>query len=182
MDTAVANLVAVGFALFGGVCALLVVAGLPGAWILIGTAIAIDCLDQLWLGPGAPLTFHPLTISAAVAVAAIGEALEFALSAAGAKRFGATRAGMWGSVIGGVAGALIGTCAIPIPVIGTLAGAAIGTALGAVVGELIAGKRTFRDVSGPAAGAVVGRLLGMLAKLPIAIAVWVLLAIAAFQL
>jgi len=181
MQDTVANLVAVGFTLFGALCTLLVVAGLPGAWILIGAAVLIDFLDRLWLGPGAALTFHPLTIAAAVVIAAIGEALEFALSAAGAKRFGATRAGMWGSVIGGVFGALTGTFAIPIPVIGTIAGAALGTAAGAVVGELIAGKRTLREVSVPATGAVLGRVLGMLAKLPVAIAVWVVLAIAAFR-
>mgnify|MGYP003350736175 CR=1 FL=1 len=87
--------------------------------------MAIDLVQPLWLPAGAPLVFHPLTIAAAVAVAALGEVLELTLSAAGARRFGASRAGMFGSVLGGVLGALVGTCAIPLPVLGTIAGALI---------------------------------------------------------
>jgi hypothetical protein len=54
------------FSAFGVLCILLVVVGLPGTWILIATAVLIDLLDWLWLQPDAPLTFHPLTIAAAV--------------------------------------------------------------------------------------------------------------------
>ena len=87
----------------------LVLVGLPGAWLLIATAIAIDCLDWIWLAPNAPLTFHPLTIVVAIFIATAGEAMEFSLSAAGAKRFGASRAGMIGAMIGGAIGAIAAT-------------------------------------------------------------------------
>jgi uncharacterized protein YqgC (DUF456 family) len=173
-------LVALGFAAFGLLSVGLVVVGLPGAWLLIAAAVAIDLLQSLWMPAGAPLVFHPLTIAAAVAVAALGEVLELTLSAAGARRFGASRAGMIGSVIGGVLGALIGTCAIPLPVIGTIAGALLGTATGAVLGELAGGKKSLKETTGPATGAVVGRVLGTLAKLPCAAAVLVILGVAAF--
>lgn len=176
-----ATSVAVAFSVFGGACMLLVVAGLPGTWILIAAAIVVDCLDWLWLPPGSPLTFHPVTIVAAIAVGLVGEALEFALSAFGAKRFGASWRGMLGSVVGGVVGAIAGTFLIPVLLVGTLLGAALGTAAGAIIGELARGDRTLQDAARPALGAVIGRLLGTLAKLPVAIAVWIVLAIAAFR-
>lgn len=173
--------VGIGFASFGLLCILIVVAGLPGTWLLIAAAIAIDCLDWLWLPPGSPLTFHPLTIIAAILVALVGEALEFALSAAGAKRFGASKRGMLGSVIGGMVGALAGTLLIWIPVVGTLVGALVGTAAGAIIGETSDGKKTMRDATQPAIGAVIGRVLGTLAKLPIAVVVWIIFAVAVFR-
>jgi hypothetical protein len=43
------------------------------------------------------------------------------------------------------------------------------------------GRATLRDSAKPAFGAVLGRVLGTLSKLPIAVAVWVLLAVAAFR-
>ena len=173
-------LVALGFATLGLLAVGLVAVGLPGAWLLIAAAITTDLLQGMWMPTGAPLTFHPITIGVAVLVAAIGEVLEFALSAAGAKRFGASRAGMFGSIIGGVLGALIGTCAIPLPVAGTLAGALLGTAAGAVLGELAGGKKSIRQTARPATGAVIGRLIGTLAKLPCAAIVFLILAVAAF--
>jgi uncharacterized protein YqgC (DUF456 family) len=173
-------LVALGFAAFGVLSVGLVVVGLPGAWLLVATAVAIDLLQSLWMPAGAPFVFHPLTILAAVVVATAGEVLELVLSAAGARRFGASRAGMIGSVIGGVLGALVGTCTIPLPVLGTIAGALIGTAAGAVLGEVAGGKKPLKDTAGPATGAVIGRVLGTLAKLPCAAVVFVILAVAAF--
>ena len=182
-----ALLLATAFSIFGALCVVLVLVGLPGAWLLIATAIAIDCLDWIWLAPNAPLTFHPLTIVVAILIATAGEAMEFALSAAGAKRFGASRAGMIGAMIGGAIGAIGGTVLIPIPVIGTLMGALCATAAGAIIGELNArkpdGKPTsLRDTVAPATGAVLGRVLGTLAKLPIAVMVAALLAIAAYRI
>jgi uncharacterized protein YqgC (DUF456 family) len=171
---------ALGFTLFGAICVILVIAALPGTWILIAAAILIDFLDRLWLPAGAPFTFHPLTIIAAIGVGLVGEALELVLSAFGAQRFGASRAGMIGSVAGGMLGALAGTVLIPVPFVGTIAGAAGGTAIGAVVGETWSGERSLAGSARPALGAVLGRVLGTLAKLPVALFVWVLLSIAAF--
>lgn len=172
--------VALGFTLFALLCVALVIAGLPGAWIMIAAAVVIDFTDQFWLPQGAPLTFHPITIVVAIAIAGIGELLELLLSAAGAKKFGASRAGMIGSIVGGVIGALGGTVLIPIPVVGTIVGALAGTAIGAVVGELNSGRKSLRETARPATGAVIGRVLGTLAKLPCAAAVLLILGVAAF--
>jgi uncharacterized protein YqgC (DUF456 family) len=176
----VANSLALAFTLFGGACVFAVLAGLPGTWILIISAMMIDCLDWLWLPAGSSFTFHPLTIIAVIIMATIGELLEFALSAAGARKFGASPRGMIGSMIGGVIGALVGTVLILIPLVGTLTGAVIGTAMGAMLGELTHEGRKLHETAKPALGAVIGRILGTLAKLPISLAVWMTLAIAAF--
>ena len=176
----VATALAFAFAFFGAACVVMIIAGIPGVWLLITAAVLVDCLDWLWLGPGAPLTFHPLTIAGCALLAGLGELLEFLLSAAGAKRFGASPRGMWCSVIGGMLGAILGTFLILIPVIGTILGAALGTATGAVLGELSTRKKTLAETAKPALGAVIGRVLGTLAKLPLGLAVWVILAIAAF--
>jgi hypothetical protein len=169
------------FSAFGVLCVFLVVVGLPGTWILIAAAVLIDLLDWLWLQPDAPLTFHPLTLVAAVLLGLVGELLEFLLSAAGAKKFGASPRGMLGSVAGGVVGAIFGTVLIWIPLVGTLIGAVVGTAAGAVLGEMWDGRTTLRDSAKPAFGAVLGRVLGTLSKLPVAVAVWALLVVAAFR-
>lgn len=183
MDAVVAQsmewVVAFGFTLFGVLCVGLVMAGLPGAWILIAAAVGIDLLDWLWLPADAPSTFHPLTIVAAGIVAGIGDLLEFMLSAFGAKRFGASRSGMFGSIIGGFVGAICGTVLLPLPIFGTLVGALLGTATGAVIGEMRHGRK-FGETTRPALGAVLGRLLGTLAKFPCAIIVLAILAAAAF--
>jgi uncharacterized protein YqgC (DUF456 family) len=171
-------LVSFGFAIFAALCVGLVAVGLPGAWIMIFAAVLIDVLDGLWLPAGAPLTFHPITLGIAAVVAGVGELLEFMLSAAGAKRFGASGRGMIGSVVGGVLGAIGGTVVLPIA--GTIMGALIGTAAGAILGELSHGNRSLRDTARPATGAVIGRLLGTLAKLPCAAVVFVILAVAVF--
>ncbi len=53
--------------------------------------------------------------------------------------------------------------------------------LGALVGELGFGESDeMRAALAPATGATIGRLLGTLAKIPIAITVWLALSIAAF--
>ena len=170
---------ALGYGLFALLCVFLVIVGLPGTWIMIGGAILIDCLDWLWLPPGSPFTFHPLTIVAAILVGLVGELLEFLLAATGAKKFGASKRGMFGAIIGGVIGALVGTAFLPI--VGTLVGAVLGTAAGAIAGETYGGEKSVREAARPAVGAVIGRVLGTLAKLPIAVIVWLILAIAAFR-
>lgn len=168
----------IGFTMWGALCILALIGGLPGTWILITSAVFIDVIDRLWLPAGAPLTFHPLTLATCALLAGVGELLEFLLSAAGAKRFGASARGMWGSVIGGMLGAIAGTFVLPI--VGTIIGAAVGTAAGAVIGELSTREKTLAETAKPALGAVIGRVLGTLAKLPLGLVVWVTLAIAAF--
>ena len=82
-------------------------------------------------------------------------ALEFFAGYFGAKRFGATKWGAFGAVIGAIAGLFF-----PFP------GLIIGPVVGALAGERMAGKRL---VSAGRAGwgTLLGNLAGMLGKLTI---------------
>jgi uncharacterized protein YqgC (DUF456 family) len=168
--------IGLAYTLFALLCVLLVVAGLPGTWLMILAAIIVDCVDRMWLPPGSPLTFHPVTIVVAIVVGLVGELLEFAMSAVGA-----TKRGMLGAMIGGVAGALAGTALIWIPILGTIVGALVGTAAGAVIGETWRGQKSMKEATQPAIGAVIGRVLGTLAKLPVAVIVLAILVVAVFR-
>ncbi len=167
------------FALLAGVCGCAIVFGLPGIWFMIVLAVAHELFAGWWLGiPGDWFSWTAIGIAVVIALGA--EAVEFLAGAAGAKAGGASTWGMIGALIGGIAGAIGGTVFIPIPIIGTLAGAMLGAALGAICGELVGGGRSLKDSLAPAAGAAGGRLIGTLAKLPFAVAAWLVLVVGAF--
>jgi len=163
------------FLLLGGALALTVVVGLPGAWMAIGLALLIELADGLWLPAGETTSFGWWPLGIAVGLAAIGELFEFLAGALGARRAGSTRAGAVGAVVGGLVGAIVGI-PVPPPVIGALVCSVLGTFVGAVVGEMASGDgRRMQDTVRPATGATIGRVLGVLAKVPVAVAVWALL-------
>ena len=172
------------FTLLGAACLLIVVIGLPGTWIMIALAVVLEFLQPLWAPAGSPWMFSIWIFVAVVLIGALGEFLEFIASAFGAKKGGASNKGMVGALIGGVLGAIIGTFVFWfIPIVGSLVGALLGCAAGAIIRELSGAPDTkMKDTLKPAAGAVVGRILGTLAKLPCALAVWVILSVSAFIL
>ena len=153
--------------------------GLFGNWMMI-----VSVLLVLWWrwAPGAPLSeqmFHPATLIVLVVLAVVGELLEFLLSAAGARKAGGSRFGALMALIGSVAGGIIGTFAIPIPVVGTLLGACGGAFGGALIGELMLGRQ-MGDSLRSGEGAAVGRLLGTVGKLAVGLAMYLIIAFAAF--
>ncbi|MCA9297169.1 MAG: DUF456 domain-containing protein [Phycisphaerales bacterium] len=167
------------FALIGLVCVVSVVVSLPGTWVMIALACLIELLDTVYLSSDPAVTFGWRVLLAAIVLAGFGELFEFLAGALGAKTAGSSGRGMLGALIGGVVGAIAGTF-IPVPVLGTLIGAVAGTFIGASVGELSHEERTIRQTLKPATGATIGRLLGTLAKLPIAFAIWLVLVISMF--
>ncbi len=173
-------LVAAIFCVLGFGCLVLVVIQLPGTWVMLALAGIIEYCDHFYLADDNPQTFAWWVLGVCVGLAIAGEVLETLASAAGAKRGGATRRGMIGSIIGGIAGALVLTFFIPIPILGSLIGAVIGTFLGAVIGELTSAEREQSGTLKPAIGATIGRLLGTTSKLALAIAMWIVLSISAF--
>ena len=175
-----ALLVALIFSLLGLGCLLLVVIGLPGTWIMLGLAVAVELLDHHYLD-GVPETFGWWAIGACGALALIGEALEAGAGAAGTHAGGGSRRGMIGAMLGGLIGAIVFTPLIPIPVVGTLLGALIGTFVGAFVAERTAEQRLDTTSTFKAAGgATVGRLVGTLGKTMISATIWVVLSVGAF--
>lgn len=179
------TLLAVGFAIFGLVCVALIVIGLPGTWMMLAAAVAIELVADLGLGraEGSGITIFgwPLLLGA-TGLAVLGELIEFVSGAVGARMGGATRRGVWGALFGGILGALALTFGLPIPLLGALLGAVVGTFLGAWIGELSSSTRRARgETTRAAVAAVLGHLGGILGKLLVGCVLWVLLIRAAFM-
>lgn len=176
----IAFVVAVLVFVAGAASVFLVMIGLPGTWLLLALAGLIELADSLYLPADASTTFSWWLLLACVILAGIGELLELGAGAIGAKRAGSSRRGMIASVLGGVIGAIVGA---PFGlIIGSFVGAVLGTFIGAVVGEMTAKDTRIEQTIRPATGATIGRILGTLSKLPVAIAVWIALTVAAFIL
>ncbi|MFM7180413.1 MAG: DUF456 domain-containing protein [Verrucomicrobiales bacterium] len=84
---------------------------------------------------------------------ALSYLLEYAGSALGTKKFGGTKAGMAGALIGGLVGIFFG-----------FVGIIIGPILGALFAELVIAGREWRESGKAATGAFIGFLLGMVGK------------------
>jgi uncharacterized protein YqgC (DUF456 family) len=106
----------------------------PGNWIVVGLAALFAYFFPAAAGRGLSWT----TVFALVALAALGELVEFAAGAATAARQGGSRRGMFLALVGAVAGSILGVGAgAPIPVLGPLIGAVGGGALGAFAGAYL---------------------------------------------
>jgi len=169
-------IVSILFGAFGAIFTLSVVLGLPGAWMTLGLAVLIEVIDDWWRATPGESTFGWWLLGACAIVAVVGEILEFAAGALGAKRGGSSRRGVWGALIGGLVGAVLGL-GIPIPIVGSLIGALIGTFAGAIIGEMTDDEVTLKQTLKPAAGATIARIIGTLAKLPLAMVIWVALVV-----
>jgi uncharacterized protein YqgC (DUF456 family) len=138
---------------------------LPGNWIAVVLMAA-----YAWLGPQdsrASLGYAPVV--AAGGCALLGELFEFAASALGAKRAGASRRStifaVLGSVVGAVTGALIG---IPVPVVGPILAAILFAGLGATTGAMYgewSDGRPWRENWSVGHAAFWGRTIGTVGKI-----------------
>ena len=177
--------IAVVFFLLGGVCVVLVVVQLPGTWMLLGLAAIVEYADAVYLPEGEQQTFGLWVLVGCLAIAVIGEIIEFIAGAAGAKKGGSSTRGMVGALIGGIAGIfLFAPLFSVVPFLGTLFGAffgaVLGTFVGAIIGELTAEQSTIKGSMKPAIGATIGRVLGTMGKIGIALAMWMTLSVDAF--
>jgi uncharacterized protein len=139
--------------------------GLPGTWLIVAAASAYS-----WLMPDGTRWDVSWPLVAVLAVMALGaEIYETAASAQGTRKLGGSRRGAVLAIIGSILGGIFGTGLIPIPVVGTIAGACLGAAFGGMAGELLKGREADHAWRiGKAA--FHGRLVGTLAKLLIAAA------------
>lgn len=135
--------------------------GLFGNWIILGTVAAA------WLCTG----FHHFgvwSLLSLAGLAGLGELLEMIAAGYGARKFGGGKGAIIASLVGCIAGAIVGT---PwFPVVGTLIGAVVGAFGGAALYELlIAGKTAGASIQ-TGIGAALGRIGGVVAKLTIGLA------------
>lgn len=110
--------------------------GIPLIWLAM--------LGYAWVEGFQEITWTFLLI--ALAVVALSQVAEYYSRALGAKKFGASRAGTWGAVLGSLAGLFF----MPI-------GLLVGPFVGALLGELISGRRTDEAIK-----AGIGGVIGVL--------------------
>jgi uncharacterized protein YqgC (DUF456 family) len=146
----------------------LIVAGLIGCIlpVLPGTPLSYAGLVVLWGSRGWHANTFGWELMLVLGMATVlVTILDYVAPIYGAKRFGASKSGIWGSVIGMVVG-IIGL--LPVGPLGMLVGAFVG----AWVGEILAGKET-----GPALkaawGVFVGTVVGIVLKLVVSVAITV---------
>lgn len=115
--------------------------------------LALICLSivKKW----EPFSIRFLIVMGALTV--VVQALDYLLPAVGAKKFGATKYGFWGAIIGMLLGIIF------VPPLGII----IGAFLGAIFGEVIAGKEASEALKA-GWGVFVGVMVGMLLKLILA--------------
>jgi len=129
---------------------------LPGTTVILAAAI----IHRVMLGPEKSLGLAWIGVLILLTILSYG--FDFLGSYWGAKRFGATRWGTFGAVLGALIGLFFG-----------IIGLFVGPVIGALAGEFIAGKRMI-DAGRAGWGSLLGNLGGMFAKLVIALVMIVL--------
>ncbi len=98
------------------------------------------------------VTFWVLAVLGVLCIGA--QVLDYAAEAYGARRFGATKYGIWGAIIGGIVGLMV----LNIP------GLVLGILLGAIIPEIIWGGRDLKGALKIGWGSLLGFFGGTLMK------------------
>ena len=165
-----------------GVAWLTTLVTLPGNWFIVGLVALFAYLLPAESGGGITWT----AVAVLLCLAVLGEAIEFAASAAGAAKKGASKRSVALSIVGAGVGSIAGIAIglpIPIPVIGSfimaLVGGAAGAFFGAYLGEAWKGRpHELRIEAGR--GAFTGRIWGTVGKLAVGVVMLVIVAWEAF--
>ncbi len=133
----------------------MVLTGLPGTFVAWAGVVITAIISGFEVIGVAQIVFL-------LGIAVLGEVLDFVSSLAGAKKFGGSRKGMGGAIMGGMVGAVFFTAIAPGP--GTLLGVVAGTFTGAFLGEYIEGREILQ--AGRAGwGAFLGKITAMAIKI-----------------
>ena len=135
---------------------------LPGMWVTVLAAVLANAL----MNP-APMSWW--VVGGVAVLAVLGEIAEMGSSAVGARRFGASKSGMGGALIGSIAGAVAGTVLIPLPIVGTLVGAVAGAGIVTALAERGVAGRTWKASATSATGAAAGRAVAVFVKSALAV-------------
>lgn len=144
--------------------------GAPGLWVMVLATAIYAWLTHFAYAAGRTL----LTI---VLLALAAEVVEFLVAGRGAKKAGASRAGIWGAIIGSLVGGVLFTGIIVFPIVSTIFGVCLGAFMGAVVGEVFAGSNAGQSLR-VGWGAARGRLMAIFTKLAFGCAIFIVALIA----
>jgi len=129
--------------------AVLIVLGMVGSFLPVLPGPPLSLAGILCMHFSAPENkFSTTGIILFIIITIIVTVLDYIIPAAGTKKFGGSKYGVWGSTIGLIVGLFLGPW-----------GVVIGPFLGALIGELIYGKNS-QDALRAAFGAFVGFMLG----------------------
>ncbi len=143
--------------------------GLPGNWLIVllvaGWGFFTDA-ESAW-----NIGWWPIV--GIVALAGIGELIEFFASVFGTRKFGGSKraatCSVIGSIVGGLMGGIIGL-PIPIPLVGMIIGSVLfacaGAWIGATIGEKWEGSEMDKSLKVGGAAAA-GRFVGTMGKIAI---------------
>jgi len=143
-----------------------IIFSLPGTFFIVLLNLLYQLVDQID-GINWKLIFILLIISV------ILEFAEFIITAWSSKRFGASKPGTFGAIIGSVCGAIVGTGIVPL--FGSLIGAFFGAFAGAFLIDLIRTGDTTKSLQS-GIGAFTGSVGGKLIKIFGAIGMLVIIA------
>lgn len=164
----VLGMIAFWLALVAGV--VIIPFGVAGTFIIVVAALVYGLLTHF-----AELSIGFIIVLLSMAIGM--EILEAIFGALLAKKFGGSKWGMAGAMVGGGLGAIIGT---PVtPVIGTLAGGFLGSFLGAMLFEFIHNQNIHRAFQ-VGMGAFFGAIGGKVTKIIVAILMVVMISIRIF--
>jgi uncharacterized protein len=144
MDTAL--IIIAGIVMLAGIAGS-ILPGLPGPPLSFLGLIIMELTSAHPYSAGLLLFYALLTIGVSVA--------DYIMPMLGAKRFGSSKYGVWGSIIGLIVGPIV------IPIIGVL----IGPFIGAVLGEIMGDKKKFDEAMRAGLGSFLGLLGSMVIKL-----------------
>ncbi len=159
----VAGLAVFWLILISGV--LMILFGLPGTFVIAGTALVYGWITDFTVIQGRDVLIL-------LGIAVLGEVIEFLLGAFTAKRFGGSNWAMAGAIIGGFLGAVWATGIFPV--IGTLLGAFAGSFVGAFALEYLHSPNTAHAMR-VGWGALLGAIGGKLSKITLAVAMLALI-------
>ncbi len=151
---------------------LIIIVGLAGCIIPLipGPPVSFVGILIIHFTKFADFSFNTLFFLGALAI--IVQIMDYIVPVWGTKKFGGSKAGVWGSILGLIAGIILlpmmGIVLGPFGIIGILG----GPFLGALIGEMIAGKESEKAFIA-AIGSFIGFITGTLMKLAVSITITV---------
>jgi len=146
------------------ICALFIVAGcivslvsLPGYWLIFASFVISGIADDF-------NNFTPVIIITVFVICLCSTLIDNVAVIVGAKRYGASRWGLVGAIIGSIAGL----------VSGNLAGLILGPLLGAFIFEILLAQKEWKPALKAGFGTLMGLMLGIITKFVINIGLGVL--------
>lgn len=124
--------------------------GLPGNWVMIAVLAVGAFFGEVGV----------MVLVATLAIALVGELIEFWIVKRYNLRYGGSNKAFWGALAGGLIGTFVG---IPVPVIGSIIAGIIGSFVGAVL-VTVAEARTLGDATRVGWGVTLGRVWSAVAK------------------